>query len=104
MGGAGSGAQRGGDQYGFGKFGFSYAVFLCTLRVGVEAVRALRRHRDGDRNQFAVLARDRAILAGDDLIEVQPSFEFLRRGVPNVAVKTPDDLDAAVALLNGEAA
>ena len=26
------------------------------------------------------------------------------RGVPNVAVKTPDDLDAAVALLNGEAA
>ena len=26
------------------------------------------------------------------------------KGVPNVAVKTPDDLDAAVALLNGEAA
>lgn len=26
------------------------------------------------------------------------------RGVPHVAVKTPDDLDAAVALLNGEAA
>lgn len=26
------------------------------------------------------------------------------RGVPNVAVKTPDDLDAAVSLLNGEAA
>ncbi|WP_309128427.1 ACP S-malonyltransferase [Microbacterium sp.] len=26
------------------------------------------------------------------------------RGVPNVAVKTPEDLDAAVALLNGEAA
>jgi len=26
------------------------------------------------------------------------------RGVPSVAVKTPDDLDAAVALLNGEAA
>ena len=26
------------------------------------------------------------------------------RGIPNVAVKTPDDLDPAVALLNGEAA
>jgi [acyl-carrier-protein] S-malonyltransferase len=26
------------------------------------------------------------------------------RGVPTVAVKTPEDLDAAVALLNGEAA
>ncbi|MDR2997324.1 MAG: ACP S-malonyltransferase [Microbacterium sp.] len=44
------------------------------------------------------------------LIEVTPAGALVGlakrglRGVPNVAVKTPEDLDAAVALLNGEAA
>ncbi|MFC4139313.1 MULTISPECIES: ACP S-malonyltransferase [unclassified Microbacterium] len=44
------------------------------------------------------------------LIEVAPAGALVGlakrglRGVPNVAVKTPEDLDAAVALLNGEAA
>lgn len=43
-------------------------------------------------------------------IEVAPAGALVgmakrgMRGVPHVAVKTPDDLDAAVALLNGEAA
>lgn len=44
------------------------------------------------------------------LIELAPAGALVGlakrglRGVPTVAVKTPDDLDAAVALLNGEAA
>jgi [acyl-carrier-protein] S-malonyltransferase len=44
------------------------------------------------------------------LIELAPAGALVGlakrglKGVPNVAVKTPDDLDAAVALLNGEAA
>ncbi|MFE6994841.1 ACP S-malonyltransferase [Microbacterium sp. NPDC057659] len=44
------------------------------------------------------------------LIEVAPAGALVGlakrglRGVPNVAVKTPEDLEAAVALLNGEAA
>ncbi|MGB4136583.1 MAG: ACP S-malonyltransferase, partial [Microbacterium sp.] len=57
---------------------------------------------------LCMAAMEAAGVAG--FIEVAPAGALVGlakrglRGVPNVAVKTPEDLDAAVALLNGEAA
>jgi [acyl-carrier-protein] S-malonyltransferase len=57
------------------------------------------------------LCMDSFLSAGiTGFIEVAPAGALVglakrgMRGIPNVAVKTPDDLDAAVELLNGAAA
>jgi hypothetical protein len=45
----------------------------------VEAVRALRRAGDGERDQLAVLAGDGAVFPADDRVQPDEALEFLRR-------------------------
>src|SRR5262249_7543048 len=52
---------------------------LRVPRVDVEAVRALRGARDGQRDQLPILLRDRAVLAPDDGVELDEALELRRR-------------------------
>jgi len=73
------GAQRRRNEDGFGQLFAACARALGVARMDVEAVRALRREGDGEREQLAIFHGDRAVGAADDLVERDESGEFVGR-------------------------
>ena len=66
-----AGLDRGGDEGGFGDFLLAGAMGAGMPGVGVGAIGALGGERDAKRDQFAVLARDFAIIAFNGIVEAQ---------------------------------
>ncbi len=73
-----AGADGGGDHGGFGEFFGTRSCLRCGLRVDVEAVGALRGERHGERNQFAILARDLAVVAFAGMVEGEEGLGLCR--------------------------
>src|SRR5262249_59239846 len=63
--------------------------------VHVEAVRALRRAGDGEGEQLAVLARDLAVVAADDGVELDEALELRRREL----FELPEDLQVGAVVV-----
>src|SRR5689334_23038471 len=79
VGGGGPGAQRGRDQRGLRDLLARRARLLGVAGVDVEAVRALRGARHGQREQLAILPRDLAVVAPDDGVQLDETLELRRR-------------------------
>ena len=72
-----SGSQRGSDHAGFGQFGVGGAGSTRVPVVNVDAIRALRRERDGHGNEFFVFDRNGARGNGR-FVESPESFHYFR--------------------------
>src|SRR5262245_40626111 len=77
--GGGAGAERGGDERRLGALLARRPRLLRVAGVNVEAVRALRGAGDGQRDQLPVLARDLAVVAPDDAVQLDEPLELRRR-------------------------
>jgi hypothetical protein len=64
---------------GFGPFFPRGAALLGGLRMHLNAIDALRSVSHGDRDQFAILAWDLAVLAPNDGIQIRPCLGLFRR-------------------------
>src|SRR5215468_10987160 len=84
-----AGAERGGDERRLGDLLARRPRLLRVAGMDVEAVRALRGAGDGERDQLAILARDLAVVAPDDAVQLDEPLELRRRQPLELA----DDLE-----------
>jgi len=100
----GSGSKRGRQHRGFRDFFASGAGAFGCAGVHIQAIRALRRACHRDRDQFAILPRDGAVFASDNLVELYEGREFRWREfvefLPGVSGR--QNRDSALLLLSVE--
>ena len=75
----GARSERGSQERDLGHLFTRRARLFRLARVDIEPVRALRRSRDGNRNQLAILPGSGSALPADDGIERDEAGEFIRR-------------------------